>query len=80
MAASFALAALWKRDAEIMWALMGAVANTVLSSILKKLLNHERPAPALRSDPGMPSSHAQSIFYAATFLVLSGKLFKNQDS
>ncbi|VAI48450.1 unnamed protein product [Triticum turgidum subsp. durum] len=71
VAVSFALAALWKRDAEIMWALMGAVANTVLSSILKKLLNHERPAPALRSDPGMPSSHAQSIFYAATFLVLS---------
>ncbi|CAM0944908.1 unnamed protein product [Alopecurus aequalis] len=50
---------------------MGAVVNTVLSSILKKLFNHERPAPALRSDPGMPSSHAQSIFYAAVFLVLS---------
>lgn len=75
MAGSFAFAALWKRDPDIMWALMGAVANTLLSSVLKKLLNHERPAPALRSDPGMPSSHAQSIFYAATFLVLSGKLF-----
>ncbi|KAI4981375.1 hypothetical protein ZWY2020_021867 [Hordeum vulgare] len=71
VSASFAFAALWKHDGEIMWALMGAVANTVLSSVLKKLLNHERPAPALRSDPGMPSSHAQSIFYAATFLVLS---------
>ncbi|XP_051193124.1 lipid phosphate phosphatase epsilon 1, chloroplastic [Lolium perenne] len=71
VAGSFAFAAIWKRDAEIMWALMGAVANTILSSILKKMFNHERPAPALRSDPGMPSSHAQSIFYAAVFLVLS---------
>jgi membrane-associated phospholipid phosphatase len=76
VAGSFAFAAIWKRDAEIMWALMGAVANTILSSILKKMFNHERPAPALRSDPGMPSSHAQSIFYAAVFLVLSGKHFK----
>lgn len=71
VAGSFAFAAIWKRDAEIMWALMGAVANTILSSILKKMFNHERPAPALRSDPGMPSSHAQSIFYAAVFLLLS---------
>ncbi|KAM3225687.1 hypothetical protein ACQJBY_058421 [Aegilops geniculata] len=71
VAGSFAFVALWKRDSEIMWALMGAHANSVLSSVLKKLLNHERPAPALRSDPGMPSSHAQSIFYAATLLVLS---------
>ena len=76
MAGSFAFAALWKHDAEIMWALLGAVVNTVLSSFLKKMLNHERPAPALRSDPGMPSSHAQSIFYAAALLVLSGKHFK----
>lgn len=71
VAGSFAFAALWKHDAEIMWALMGAVVNTLLSSVLKQMFNHERPAPALRSDPGMPSSHAQSIFYAAMFLVLS---------
>jgi membrane-associated phospholipid phosphatase len=76
VAGSFALTALWRRDAEIMWALMGAVVNKLLSSILKMMFNHERPAPALRSDPGMPSSHAQSIFYAAVFLVLSGKHFK----
>ncbi|XP_062220042.1 lipid phosphate phosphatase epsilon 2, chloroplastic-like [Phragmites australis] len=71
VAGSFAFAALWKHDAEIMWALIGAVVNSLLSQILKKMLNHERPASALRSDPGMPSSHAQSIFYAATILVLS---------
>ncbi|WVZ74044.1 hypothetical protein U9M48_022274 [Paspalum notatum var. saurae] len=62
---------IWKHDAEIMWVLLGAVTNSLLSVILKKMLNHERPAPALRSDPGMPSSHAQSIFYAATMLTIS---------
>ncbi|TVU28152.1 hypothetical protein EJB05_19661, partial [Eragrostis curvula] len=71
VACSFTIAALWKHDAEIMWILLGAIANTLLSQALKKMLNHERPAPALRSDPGMPSSHAQSIFFAATVLVLS---------
>ncbi|CAO2047819.1 unnamed protein product, partial [Urochloa humidicola] len=70
VAGCFAFAALWKHDAEIIWILLGSVANSLLSVVLKKVLNHERPS-ALRSDPGMPSSHAQSIFYAATILVLS---------
>ncbi|PNT69284.1 hypothetical protein BRADI_3g52710v3 [Brachypodium distachyon] len=74
VAGGFAFAAVWKHDAEVMWALMGAVLNKALSTILKKMLNHQRPDQALRSGPGMPSSHAQSMFYAATFLVLS--LFK----
>ncbi|GJM86563.1 hypothetical protein PR202_ga02432 [Eleusine coracana subsp. coracana] len=56
-----------------MWLFLGAIANRLLSKILKKTLNYERPTQALRSDPGMPSSHAQSIFYAATILVLSCK-------
>ena len=73
MSGSFAFAAIWKHDAEIMWFLLGAVGNSLLSMVLKKMLNHERPAAALRSDPGMPSSHAQSIFYAATILALSCK-------
>ncbi|CAO1939657.1 unnamed protein product [Urochloa humidicola] len=71
VAGSYAAAVVWKHDAEIMWVLLGASANYLFSLILKKMLNHERPAPDLRSDPGMPSSHAQSICYAATILVLS---------
>ncbi|PAN07793.1 hypothetical protein PAHAL_1G363200 [Panicum hallii] len=71
VAGCFTLAVLWKHDAEIIWISLGAVANSLLSMILKKMLNHERPSSALRSDPGMPSSHAQSIFYAATVLILS---------
>ncbi|CAL5054819.1 unnamed protein product [Urochloa decumbens] len=71
VAGSYVFAVVWKHDVEIMWVLLGASANYLLSLILKRMLNHERPAPDLRSDPGMPSSHAQSICYAATLLVLS---------
>jgi hypothetical protein len=63
-----------------MWVLLGASANYLLSLVLKKMLNHERPAPDLRSDPGMPSSHAQSICYAATLLVLSCKNLKKNSN
>lgn len=71
VAALFGILILWKHDAEALWVAMGSVVNSCLSIKLKKLLNHERPATALRSDPGMPSSHAQSIFYTAFFAVLS---------
>lgn len=71
VAALFGIAILWKHDAEAMWMGMGSVINALLSNQLKQILNHQRPDPSLRSDPGMPSSHAQSIFYAASYVVIS---------
>lgn len=67
----FGLFILWKHDAEAMWAAMGSIINSCISAALKQILNHQRPNSALRSDPGMPSSHAQSIFYTACFSVVS---------
>ncbi|KAK4417435.1 Lipid phosphate phosphatase epsilon 2, chloroplastic [Sesamum alatum] len=49
---------LWRHDAGALWAATGVVFNIVLSITLKKILNQERPISTLRSDPGMPSSHA----------------------
>ncbi|XP_008241715.1 PREDICTED: lipid phosphate phosphatase epsilon 1, chloroplastic [Prunus mume] len=71
VSALFAVVILWRHDAEAMWAAMGSVANTILSAALKKILNQERPVPSLRSEPGMPSSHAQSIFYIVLFTIWS---------
>ncbi|XP_020251525.1 lipid phosphate phosphatase epsilon 2, chloroplastic-like isoform X2 [Asparagus officinalis] len=71
IAALFGLVILWKHDSEAMWVAMGSVVNSCISVKLKNILNHRRPASALRSDPGMPSSHAQSIFYTALFAILS---------
>ncbi|KAL3525354.1 hypothetical protein ACH5RR_013726 [Cinchona calisaya] len=67
----FAIFLLLRHDAEAMWAALGSVLNVGLSTILKRLLNQERPVSNLRSDPGMPSSHAQSISYITIFAILS---------
>ncbi|PIA38200.1 hypothetical protein AQUCO_02800102v1 [Aquilegia coerulea] len=45
--------------------------NSVLSVTLKHILNHDRPVTTLRSDPGMPSSHAQSIFFVVVYFIRS---------
>ncbi|KAH0855484.1 hypothetical protein HID58_007965, partial [Brassica napus] len=43
------------------------VSNSALSVALKRILNQQRPVATLRSDPGMPSSHAQSISFISLF-------------
>ncbi|WVZ09495.1 hypothetical protein V8G54_014025, partial [Vigna mungo] len=62
---------LWRHDAEALWFTSGSILNALLSVLLKHILNQERPS-TLKSDPGMPSSHAQSIFFAVFFVILSG--------
>ncbi|KAK7367364.1 hypothetical protein VNO80_09376 [Phaseolus coccineus] len=62
---------LWRHDAEALWFTAGSILNALLSVLLKHILNQERPS-TLKSDPGMPSSHAQSIFFAVFFVILSG--------
>ncbi|KAK4347984.1 hypothetical protein RND71_034323 [Anisodus tanguticus] len=69
VAAVFGIIFLWRHNGEALWAASGSVLNAGLSKVLKKILNQERPVSTIRSDPGMPSSHAQSIFYTVMFLV-----------
>ncbi|KMT09447.1 hypothetical protein BVRB_6g129190 [Beta vulgaris subsp. vulgaris] len=71
IAVLFGVVLLWRHDAEAVWVAMGSVLNSALSVTLKRILNQERPTANLRSDPGMPSSHAQSIFFAVVFVILS---------
>ncbi|CAH9132388.1 unnamed protein product [Cuscuta epithymum] len=66
----FGLTLVSKHDAQALWASIGSVLNSLLSYILKRILNQRRPVPTSRSDPGMPSSHAQSIFYIVTFTTI----------
>ncbi|KAH7566373.1 hypothetical protein ACOSP7_022823 [Xanthoceras sorbifolium] len=67
----FAALIIWRHDNEALWILMGSVVNAMLSVALKRILNQERPVPTSRSDPGMPSSHAQSIFFIFSFAITS---------
>ncbi|XP_010263603.1 PREDICTED: lipid phosphate phosphatase epsilon 2, chloroplastic-like [Nelumbo nucifera] len=62
---------LLRHDIEALWAAMGSVINAWLSITIKRILNQERPVSTLRSGPGMPSSHAQTIFFAVIFAILS---------
>lgn len=54
---------IWRHDAKALWLVLGANLNGGLSVTLKKILKQERPSSAFKSDHGMPSTHAQSIFY-----------------
>ncbi|CAI0420691.1 unnamed protein product [Linum tenue] len=62
----------WRHhNADVLWVAAGAIVSCVLSVALKRILKQERPLATKRSDPGMPSSHAQYIFYLLTFGVLA---------
>ncbi|XP_006280960.2 lipid phosphate phosphatase epsilon 2, chloroplastic isoform X1 [Capsella rubella] len=71
VAALFGSVLLLRHDGAALWAVIGSVSNSALSVALKRILNQERPVATLRSDPGMPSSHAQSISFISVFTVLS---------
>ena len=61
----------YRRDLPSALCILGAVLNALLSKILKRLLRRPRPTGAPLADPGMPSSHAQSLFFFAAYLSLA---------
>ena len=63
-----ALTLAYRRDAASALCIVGAVLNALLSKVLKRVLNMSRPTGARLADPGMPSSHAQSLFFFASYL------------
>lgn len=52
-----------RHDSKALWLALGANLNGGLSILLKKMIKQDRPSSTLKSDFGMPSTHAQSIFY-----------------
>ncbi|CAH8388765.1 unnamed protein product [Eruca vesicaria subsp. sativa] len=67
----FASIILLRHDGTALWGIIGSVSNAALSVVLKRILNQARPATTSRTDPGMPSTHAQSISFISMFAVLS---------
>lgn len=63
----------YKRDVQCAAFLLAALSNALLGKILKRIINASRPVGAQLSDPGMPSSHALSLFFFAGYLA-SGAL------
>ncbi|PWA86087.1 phosphatidic acid phosphatase type 2/haloperoxidase [Artemisia annua] len=68
---SYGVVILLRQDDLALWAVLGSILNVLLSFTLKHLIKQERPDPQVCSGPGMPSTHAQSISFAVTFIILS---------
>ena len=66
-----------KRDALTTTLFIGSILNAISGKILKKILNHDRPAELelsnkvklKPSDGGMPSSHAMSLSFIGTVIL-----------
>ncbi|KAI3712878.1 hypothetical protein L1987_71446 [Smallanthus sonchifolius] len=71
VAVTFGGLVILRHDVVALWAAMGSVLNLILSVTLKQILKQERPVSRVSSGHGMPSSHAQSIFYTIAFVILS---------
>lgn len=73
VAATFGVFILLRHDALALWAATGSILNVILSVTLKQILKQERPVSEVNSgnEYGMPSSHAQSIFFTLVFVILS---------
>ena len=70
--ATVAAVVVWRHDDDVYWAVIGGVVNGVASKLLKKAFNEQRPLTALglKDDPGMPSSHAQSLGFFSLYASL----------
>ncbi|KAL3942334.1 MAG: hypothetical protein SGBAC_003468 [Bacillariaceae sp.] len=82
VSATFFIVLAWQRNALMVSFFIGAISNGILSKLLKKLIQQERPMeeykssggggggilePPPPSDNGMPSSHAMSLGFIGTF-------------
>jgi len=66
---------LGRRDETTAWCIIGGVITAILCRMLKFIINASRPS-SIKSDPGMPSSHASTLAFLSAFpslLVLQGQ-------
>jgi len=61
---------LWHHDAGACWCVVGSIVAALNCKLLKTLINEARPVGARKADPGMPSSHAQSLAFLSSYAAL----------
>lgn len=66
-----ALFLIFKQEPSVLWALLGSIVSSFINKALKKVINQQRPASARKEDPGMPSSHANSLAFLGTYSSLA---------
>jgi len=62
---------IFKHEPAILWALLGSIVSSFINKVLKKVINQQRPISARKEDPGMPSSHANSLSFLGTYSSLA---------
>ena len=70
VASAAALVVLSRPDWLPVYVVSGALLNGLLSKAIKKIVRQPRPAGSRRPGNGMPSSHAQTLFFLSTTLAL----------
>lgn len=66
---AFAALAIY-RNGWIFSLVAGSLVNAAIGKVVKRVLKTRRPAPSTRPSHGMPSSHANSLFFFATSLAM----------
>lgn len=59
-----------RRDIEIFIQCMGLGLSSLSNAILKRILKHPRPLHSSKGGYGMPSDHAQFMFFLVTYTTL----------
>jgi len=80
VASAVAVGFVIRRDPPTYLWVAGAILNAALSKVLKRLINEARPKGAQIADPGMPSSHAMSLFYLAVSVSAAAQEWVPQQS
>eukprot|EP00941_MAST-03F_sp_MAST-3F-sp1_P004836 g4836.t1 len=57
-----------KGSTRVVCVVIGALLNAIMAKTLKRIIRQPRPPTAKLTDPGMPSSHAMSLFFLASFV------------
>merc|ERR1712232_586060 len=60
----------WRHNSRSCWCIIGSVCAAANCKQLKYLINETRPVGARKADPGMPSSHAQSLAFLSTYAAM----------
>lgn len=80
VASAVAITLITRRDvATYLW-VAGSILNAALSKILKRIINEARPEGARTADPGMPSSHAMSLFFLSVYVSVAAQFWVPRDS
>lgn len=61
------LVLLWRHDRFAAWCVLGSILSSFVCKALKYLINEQRPPNARKADPGMPSSHANSLSFLSVY-------------